>query len=176
VKIWTPPGTDLGNQDAPEPDSMMLNFARVNGPPHSGYHVLRAEAASWPVTESTPDGPASLLRTSRDLYAQGYYAYYFIAVAVVWSVFGVEAGLRARFGADCKRPLKSLVRQAEEEQLLPATGWEDERLDAGRELRNRLIHTGSQPGMPPAMARPMIAASHELVAALFPAPTTTSAK
>ena len=148
---------------------MMRNFAGVNGPPHSGYHALRVQAANWPVTSSTPEGPASLLRTSRDLYAQSYYAYPLIAVAVVWSVFGVEAGLRARFDADRKRPLKSLVRQAEEEQLLPPTGWEDERLDAGRELRNRIIHTGDQPAIPPAMARSLIVASHELVAALFPA-------
>lgn len=146
----------------------MRNFVGVNGPPHTGYHTLQAEAAAWPTTASTPEGPAGLLRTSRELYVQGYYAYALIAVAVVWSVFGVEAGLRARFDADHRKPLRSLVRQAEDEQLLPAEGWEGGRLNAGRELRNRLIHTGDQPLMPPAMARPVIAASHEFVAGLFP--------
>jgi len=147
----------------------MVNFAGLNGPPHTGYHVLCEHAASWPVTANTPDGPAGLLSVSRDLYAQGYYAYALLSVAGVWSIFAVEAALRARLGVGPRVALAALVRQAERQRLTPPAGWKDERLDAGRKLRNSFVHGGQHQFWTPAMAQPVLAAAHEAVAALFPA-------
>lgn len=146
----------------------MRHFASLDAGGHTGYHELRRVAGEWFVTRATPEGPAALLRTSRDLFVHAYYEYEFFTVAVIWSIFAVEAGLRARFDADHRMDLRRLVRQAEQDGLLPARGWEDERLDAGRKLRNRVIHGKQQIVQTPAMAAPMIAASHEVVAALFP--------
>lgn len=39
---------------------------------------LHAAAARWPRTASTPPGPGSLLKTSRDLYVHGYFVYEFL--------------------------------------------------------------------------------------------------
>ena len=88
--------------------------------------------------------------------------------ATVWSMFAVEAALRARFDADRKVELRNLVKSTQREGLLPATGWEDDRLDAARKLRNRVIHGQQHPALTPGMAGPMVAASHEVVASLFP--------
>jgi hypothetical protein len=57
---------------------------------------------------------------------------------------------------------------------VPREGWENERLDAGRQLRNRTVHGESQQLWTPAMAESVIAASHEAVVTLYP-DTSTSA-
>ena len=146
----------------------MINFAGLNGGGHSGYHELRRQAAVWPKTTVTPDAPAELLSTSRDCYVQGYYAYALFAVGGTWSIMAVEAALRLRLGADRKVQFSSLVKAAEREGYLPERGWDDGRLDAGRQLRNAVVHGGQQQLWTPAMAREIIAASHEAIAALFP--------
>ncbi len=51
---------------------------------------------------------------------------------------------------------------------MPPEGWENERLDAGRQLRNRTVHGESQQLWTPAMAESVIAASHEAVVTLYP--------
>jgi hypothetical protein len=76
--------------------------------------------------------------------------------------------LRIKLGASDKAQFAKLVKLAEDQGLLPRSGWENERLDAGRELRNRVVHTGQQQLWTPAMTRNVIASSHEAVAALFP--------
>ncbi len=109
-----------------------------------------------------------MLSTSRDLYAHGYYAYALLAVGCTWSVFAVEAALRIKLGAERKTQFSALVRQAEQQGLLPAPGWDNGRLDAGREFRNGVVHGNNHGVLPPAMARDIIGAGHEAVAALFP--------
>jgi hypothetical protein len=146
----------------------MINFAGLNGGGHSGYHELRRQTTVWPTTTATPINAAELLSTSRDLYLQGYYAYALFSVGGTWSIFAVEAALRAKLGASRKDQLSKLVKDAERQGLLPRSGWENERLDAGRKLRNELVHGGSQQLWTPAMARMVIGASHEAVSALFP--------
>jgi hypothetical protein len=146
----------------------MINFAELNGPAHSGYHELRRQASTWPVTEATPVAAAELLETSRDLYAQGYYSYPLFAVGGTWSIFAVEAALRDKLNGGEKQPLHLLVKEAERQGLLPTPGWDNERLDAGRKLRNELVHRGKQQVWTPAMARMIIGSSHEAVVALFP--------
>jgi hypothetical protein len=167
VTLWMPPGADLGADGPPEPDSRMVNFAGLNGGGHSGYHELRRQAAEWPTTSATPRGPADLLSTSRDCYVQGYYAYALFAVGGVWSVTAVEAALRIKLDADRKTKLSELVKTAERAGYLPERGWDDGRLDAGRQLRNATMHGDNQQLWTPAMAGGVIAASHEAVASLF---------
>lgn len=168
VTLWTPPGANLGTDGAPEPDSRMVNFAGLNGGGHSGYHELRRQAAEWATTSATPNGPSELLSTSRDCYAQGYYAYGLFAVGGVWSITAIEAALRMKLDADRKTKLSELVKTAERAGYLPERGWDDGRLDAGRQLRNKTMHGDDQQLWTPAMARGVIAASHEAVASLFP--------
>jgi hypothetical protein len=146
----------------------MINFLGLNGGGHTGYHELRRRTSSWPTTSATPSGPAELLSTSRDLYVLGYYAYSLFAVAGIWSILAIEAALKLRFDAGRTANFKSLVERAEAAGLIPPQGWDNGRLDAGRKLRNRTLHGESQQLWTPAMAEPVIAASHEAVAALYP--------
>lgn len=146
----------------------MANFVGLNDGGHKGFHALERIAASWPITAATPEGPAALLKTSRETFAYGYYAYALLAVSGTWSIFAIEAALRARFNADEKTSLSRLVKRAEQEGLMPPEGWHDERLDAGRQLRNRTVHGGRQEVWTPGMAERIVRASHEAVAALFP--------
>jgi hypothetical protein len=167
VTQWIPRGQLLVPDTPLEADSRMANFPDLNGCGHTGYQELRRQADSWPTTTATPDGPGGMLSTSRDLYAHGYYAYALPAVGCTWSVLAVEAALRIKLGAERKTQFSALVRQAERQGLLPAPGWDNGRLDAGREFHNRVVHGNHHGVLPPAMARNIIAAAHEAVAALF---------
>jgi hypothetical protein len=146
----------------------MINFIGLNGGGHTGYHELRRRASSWPTTSVTPSGPAELLSTSRDLFALGYYAYSLFAVAGTWSILAVEAALKLRLNAKRNSSFKGLVVWAEAAGLLPPQGWDNGRLAAGRQLRNRTVHGESQQLWTPAMAESVVAASHQAVAALYP--------
>ena len=108
------------------------------------------------------------------MYALGYYAYLLFAVAGTWSILAVEAALKLRLNAARKSNFKSLVGKAEAAGLVPPEGWENGRLDAGRQLRNRTVHGESQQIWTPAMAESVIAASHEAVVALYPDPSTSA--
>ena len=48
-------------------------------------------------------------------------------------------------------PFKTLVKQAEQQSLLPRPGWDYEQLDAGREFRNRVVHGNQHGALPPAL-------------------------
>jgi hypothetical protein len=168
VTLYIPHGQLLVPDAPPEADSRMVNFPGLNDGGHTGYHELHRQAGAWPTTEATPDGPADMLRTSRDLYAQSYYAYALMAVGCAWSVFAVEAALRIKLGAGRKISFGTLIKQAEQQSLLPRPGWDYEQLDAGREFRNRVVH-GSQHGvLPLVVTRNIIGGAHQAVAALFP--------
>ena len=87
---WIPHGQLVVPDIPPEADSRMANCPGLNEGGHTGYHEFRRQAEAWPTTEATPDGPAGMLSTGRDLYAQSYYAYALMAVGCTWSVFAVE--------------------------------------------------------------------------------------
>jgi hypothetical protein len=152
----------------PQPDRRMVNFIGLNSGGHTGYHELCRRARTWPTTAATPPGPAELLSTSRDLFALGYYAYSLFAVAGTWSILAIEAALKLRLDVPRMSSFRSLVRKAELAGLLPPHGWDHERLDAGRQLRNRTVHGESQQLWTPAMAESVVGASHEVVATLYP--------
>jgi hypothetical protein len=168
VTLWIPRGQLPIPDIPPEADSRMANFPGLNEGGHTGYHELHRQAGAWPTTETTPDSPAGMLSTSRDLYAQSYYAYALMAVGCTWSVFAVEAALRIKLGAGRKTPFSTLVKQAEQQDLLPRPGWDYERLDGGRGFRNRVVHGNQHGVLPPVVARNIIGGAHQAVAALFP--------
>jgi hypothetical protein len=174
MTFWVPRGSIIVPDSAPEADSRMVHFLGLNGGGHSGYHELVRRAGNWPTTDATPDGPASLLRTSRESFCFGYYAYSLLTIAGTWSIHAVEAALRLKLGAERRDNFKSLVRRAEHVGLLPSPGWDNGRLDAGRELRNRTVHGEAQPFWTPAMAESALLASHEAVATLFPDPAPSA--
>ena len=168
MPLWIPHGQLLVPDAPPKADSRMANFPGLNDGGHTGYHELRRQAGAWPTTEATPDGPADMLSTSRDLYAHSYYAYALMAVGCTWSVFAVEAALRIKLGADRKTPFGTLVKQAEQQDLLPRPGWDYKQLDASREFRNRVVHGNQHGVLPPVVTRNIIGGAHQAVAALFP--------
>lgn len=120
---WIPHGQILVPDTAPYADSRMINFTGLNGGGHTGYHELRRRAGSWPTTSATPSGPAELLKTSRDSYALGYYAYSLFAVAGTWSILAVEAALKLKLNTARNSNFKNLVKRAEAAGLLPPEGW-----------------------------------------------------
>jgi uncharacterized protein YutE (UPF0331/DUF86 family) len=61
--------------------------------------------------------------------------------------------------------LGRLVERAEREQLVSSR--DAERLKAGAEFRNRLLHSSGQVAMTPGIAEGILRASHEAVAKLF---------
>jgi hypothetical protein len=170
ARLWTPPGADLGEQDGPEADSRMKHF--IGGFDDAGqplpmtYRRMRDLADGWTVTAATPAGPASLLKTARDMFALGYYSYELVASANAWSLFGVEAALKIRFNATEKTNFQKLIRLAREVGLLDDALAEH--LDTGRKLRNNFVHAGQQGVWTLGMAGKVIGASFELVAHLYP--------
>jgi hypothetical protein len=158
-----------GDSEAwPEPDARMTNM--IAGFDDQGqirpmtYRVMLELTQTWPVTTATPDGPAALLKAARDMFALGFYSYELMASASVWSLFAMEAALRLRL--ESTAPLAKLIELAAERNLIPKGS--DGALDAGRQVRNRVVHGGLQPVWSVGMAGPVMRTSHAVVAELFP--------
>jgi hypothetical protein len=168
--LWTPPGADLGDFAGPEPDPRMSRF--IGGLDDQGqplqmtYRRTRSVADGWVVTAATPDGPATLLKAARDMFALGYYSYELVACSNAWSLFGVEAALKLRLGASERTPFGKLIKDAKEVGLV-SEPLED-LLDTGREIRNRFVHEGTQPTWTLGMAGNVIGTSFKIVAELYP--------
>ena len=158
----------MSNDDRPTADPRSLLFAGdvdARGRPLPMSHgVLVTRTQRWPVTAATPEGVASLLRQSRQLFVYGLYNYENFPDAAMKSLQGVEAALRLKLRSVAR--VVDLARRAYGESLI--TDDERERLDAGRKLRNRLVHAESQPVWTPALAAEIISASHHVAARLFP--------
>ncbi|GGU46777.1 hypothetical protein GCM10010178_43990 [Lentzea flava] len=62
MSLWTPPGADLSEFAAPEPDPRMVRFGGgfdQDGQPRPlTYRRLKECADSWVITSATPEGPA----------------------------------------------------------------------------------------------------------------------
>jgi hypothetical protein len=151
------------------PDSRTLNFA--GDVDEQGYplpmtiQVLQARTEKWPVSLQTPDGVATLLARSRQMFVDGYYTYENFMDAATRSLQAVEAALRVRLDAGNKASFDALIKRARKEHLLSEEACEV--LDVGRYLRNKQIHATNLPAFPPVMAAQMIATSHKLVAEIF---------
>lgn len=129
---------------------------------------LAARAESWRTHPDVPEEVAAMLATARRLFVHGYFAYEFHTVAVAWSLFAVEAALRARLGTGRGKEapgMGKLVGMAQARALLTPEGAEAVRAGAG--IRNGFAHPGGQFVYTPAMAAEQLAAGHVIVADLY---------
>ena len=117
-----------------------------------------------------------MLAVSRDLFVHSYFVHEFAVVAVVWSLLAVEASLRLALGVDPSDPtgFKKLIGRAHGRGLLSLE--EMVQLDAGREFRNRLVHTEGQTTFTLGMSVPLVAVAHSLIARLFERTRASSTK
>ena len=65
---------------------------------HGSYEDLVGLAEGWPVTTSTPQPVAEMLRTVRLGFAHTWFVYELGLPAVAWSLLALEAGFRHRLG------------------------------------------------------------------------------
>jgi hypothetical protein len=151
------------------PDSRTLIFAgdidEHGYPLPMTVEVLQARTEKWPLSPRTPDGVATLLARSRQMFVDGYYTYENFLDAATRSLQAVEAALRVRLDAVPKVSFARLIDQARADGLVD--DYTHEILHTGRILRNREIHATNLPAFPPVMAAQMIATSYKLVAEIF---------
>jgi hypothetical protein len=134
----------------------------------AGDRAALAElAAGWTTDEHVPGKIASMLQVSRALFVNSYFVYEFGAVAVVWSVFALEAALRGCLGSDAadRDGLTALIRKAEKRGWFTAA--QAEALEAGAKLRNRLVHAEGQKAFSPGIVAELLAVAHQAVADLY---------
>lgn len=132
-------------------------------------HHLEEQASSWSTSADVPEGIAELLRVSRQLFVHGFFVYEFITIGAMWSLLAVEGALRLRL--DSEATFAARIRRARELGYIAEETAAQ--VDAGRELRNEFAHPTTQIVWTLGMAAPVIAASHKLVADLFPEGATT---
>ena len=140
----------------------------------ASFASLEAIAAEWVplVSDDVPPGIAELLATSRSLVADAWFNYEYLAVACLVAVQAVEATCREVVypSAPDRESFQSLFARAVQEgrlpdpgRLAPRVGTKPHEPYALPELRNKLSHPGGQAAFPPAIAGPLLAASHEIV-------------
>lgn len=151
----TPPGVSL------DPDPRSHNLS-------GSYDRLVEIAQSWEMDDDIPDSAAEMLKTSRELFIHSYFCYEFLVVATTWSLLAVETALRDALetptGPDSPG-LGKLINKASGRGWL--TNSEAETLQAGKELRNRLVHATGQVRYTPGMAEGALETSHVVVANLY---------
>lgn len=152
----------------PKPDARMLLFATEDGGEQLSYLHLCETAAHWPKASGAPPNVAALLGTARSLYTLAWYRYELLVVAVGWSLLAVETALRASLAAPRSKTFRGLIREAANRNLIES--GLAERVDAGRQIRNLLMHprVGQPiPAWTPAMSREMLSTAHAVVAQLY---------
>lgn len=134
--------------------------------------ALAELAGSWPSDERVRPAVGEMLRVSRQLFVHSYFVHEFAVVAVVWSVFALEAALRDCLGGEAgeRDGLARLVGKAERRNWLSSA--QAEAIRAGAELRNRLVHTEGQKAFTVGMTAELLAASHQAVSDIYRAAVT----
>lgn len=140
-----------------DPDPRWRNFVTDRA-------ALDACAAGWRVSPAVPAGIADVLRVSRELFVHSYFVYEFLLTASIWGLLALEASLRVCLNADDRVSLQRLIQRAKSEGLL--TPHEAEALDAGRKLRNTIVHGSLLPAFTPGAAEQMLQATHEAISEL----------
>lgn len=140
-----------------KPDPRWRNFA-------TDYAALQASAAEWPVGQEVPDGIGGVLRVSRELFVCSYFVYEFLLTAVIWGLLALEASLRLCLEAGDDESLGRLIRRAHADGLI--TEAEASALDAGRKLRNSIVHGHLLPTFTPGAAEGMLRGTHEAISDL----------
>jgi len=138
------------------------------------YVRMRKAADEWVITDSTPDGPACLLKAAKDMFALGFYSYELVACSCAWSITAVEAALKLRVNAPQKSSFDRLIKLAVEQNLVSAHLADI--LDTGRQIRNKFIHEGKQPVWTLGMAGNAIGSSFQIVGQLYPASLDSAAR
>ncbi|MET8630637.1 DUF4145 domain-containing protein [Kitasatospora sp. NPDC004669] len=131
------------------------------------YSDMHGLVAGLILPEHAPAYVVSALETSRELIRHSYYRYEFTTVAVTHSLFALERALAEHLGV--KKNFQQLIALAAAGGVISADLAD--RLDAGRQLRNKLAHgdlTGT--ALTPVMAVNMVRAAFDTAALLFPAP------
>ena len=106
-----------------------------------------------------------MLRVARALFVHSYFVYEFSLTAVIWGLLALEASLRGCLDASDRESLASLIRRAKDRGLI--TPIEADALDAGRELRNRIVHGHLLPAFSPGAAAQMLEATHEAISDIY---------
>ncbi len=152
----------------PQPDPRWKNM--IGGLDDSGqprpmsFEVLEDLASEWAelVPDAlTADGPASLLRMARSLFAHAWFDYEFTAVACLVGFQAMEAAFRELYPDASKKPFVALVRRARDEGILPTEIAE--LAETGVELRNLFSHPAAQGAFTIGMAAPMLENTHRMV-------------
>lgn len=133
------------------------------------FEDLQAIVDRLAATCDPPEGVAVLLGTSRKLLLHSWFAYDFGLVAVAWSFVAVEAGIRERLremGIEPPSGMHALTKAGFKHGLFEEK-W-TVHLDAGRRLRNAMIHGRMLGPLSPGMVEEALHASHALIAELFP--------
>jgi len=128
--------------------------------------ALERHTATWRVSEAVPDGVAAVLRIARSLFIHSYFVYEFSLTAVTWALLVLEASLRDCLDADDRPSFAALIKDAAIRGLL--TAEEADAIDAGRQLRNRIVHghllvTTLTPGV----AAQMLDATHAAISDIY---------
>jgi len=146
----------------------LLFITTESGPRPLTSAALRERVRAWPVTSTTPPAAADLLRTARAMTTLGTVHYDLFTAAVAWSLLAVEAAFNVLYPTEAKRSpsLGEHVKRARADGLLDER-WA-EQLKAATQLRDGFAHPRAETRMLPAMTLPLVEASHQVVAALFP--------
>lgn len=136
------------------------------------FEVLQGLTIKWEAIvpwQPGCDGPKSLLRTARSLFAHAWFDYEFLAVACLVGFQATEAAFRELYPDLSAKPFRVLVNRACAEAVLPEAIAKV--ADAGVELRNLLSHPLTQAGFTFGMATNMLENQHRLVALVIAAGT-----
>ncbi|MET8621685.1 MULTISPECIES: hypothetical protein [Streptomyces] len=109
----------------------------------------------------------SVFETARELVRHSYYRYECTTIAISVSLFALERAFSEHLGV--KKPFQKMVEHASNKGIITAelAG----RLDAGRNLRNKLAHGDlTDTALTPALAVAMVKAAFDSAELLFPAP------
>lgn len=143
---------------APDGAPVPMSFAILRG---------RADECAYmvPEVDHPHDGPLSLLRMSRSLFAHAWFDYEFMAVGCAVAFQGLEAALRLVYPGEDKVPARALLRRIEKAGLLPQNIVDV--AEAGFQLRNQFSHPAQQSALSFPMATSMLENTHRLVALLI---------
>ncbi len=163
----------------PEPDPRWAHIA--GGTDDNGrmqpmsFDVLAGIASQWAdLLPSTCGqvGPAALLRMARSLFAHAWFDYEFMVVACLIGFQAMEAAFRLLYPDKPRTPLRTLIRRAEGEGILPSNIAD--LADTGAELRNHFSHPATQAALTVGMAASMLENTHRLVGLITTAASRTN--
>lgn len=129
--------------------------------------ALQRVADSWRRDPRVATEVSKMLTVARDLFVFSIFNYDFGLVAVAWSLLALEVALRdcLNVGREEEIGLKALIGKAQ------GRGWfsdvEAKALHAGRQLRDRIVHSDGHKVYSPGMVEELLASSHAAIGDLY---------